>query len=90
MVNTGGKKEQLKNYMNSQHDPLLPSANPDALILTLIPPPPLHLILLGPCNLLIEELSKHYLGIYDVLKELHILSSNYHGNKFEGTKISRP
>ena len=86
LVKTGGLKDQLKMHMNTQHESLLPSSDPNTLILTLIPPPPLHLILLGPCNLLMEELVKHYPGIHDVLKELHIISSNYHGNKFEGTR----
>ena len=63
-----GLREMLKEYHNVQHVPILqiPTAkllandHSDTLTLTLTPPPPLHVIKLGPVNHLWKGLSKHY------------------------------
>ena len=76
------KREELKKYRNCEFEPLLSDIN-DEKILTLIPPPPLHTILLGPVNLIIDHLRKYYPEIKNFLRGLHILPSKYHGDKFE-------
>ena len=51
---TGGDRSKLKNYFNVEFHPLLEDKN--SLVLFLLPPPPLHLLLLGQGNKLWETL----------------------------------
>ena len=83
------KRQELKKYRNCEFEPLLSDIN-DEKILTLIPPPPLHTILLGPVNLIIDHLKKYYPEVQNSLRGLHILPSKYHGEKFEHKCNSPP
>ena len=51
-----------------------------------IPPPPLHTILIGPVNHIIDSLKQHYPSLETRLESLHIKRSNYHGKKLEGNQ----
>ena len=44
---TGENRSRLKEFMNCEFAPLITTPNPDTPVIHLIPPPPLHLILLG-------------------------------------------
>ena len=44
---TGENRSRLKEFMNCEFAPLITIPNPDTPVIHLIPPPPLHLILLG-------------------------------------------
>ena len=79
----------MEKYRNCEFEPLLSDIN-DEKILTLIPPPPLHTILLGPVNLIIDHLKKYYPEVQNSLRGLHILPSKYHGDKFEDKCNSPP
>ena len=55
-ISTGqGKKTTLKKHFNVMFPPLIEVAD-DVKILEVIPPPPLHTILLGPVNKLADSL----------------------------------
>lgn len=84
-----GNRKVLKKYKNCEFVPLVGSNDPDTPILYQIPPPPLHTILLGPVNHIIESLAKKYPGIVKVLEKLHIQKAKYHGKKFEGNQCRK-
>ena len=48
------------------------------------PPPPLHLILLGPVNHVLNALDNYYPCISERLDKLFIQKSKYHGQSLEG------
>ena len=73
----------LKNCKNYEYEPLI-THNKNTPILYVIPPPPLHLILLGPVNDIINNFKKYYPKLNNILCDLHIQQSKYHGRKFEG------
>ena len=52
----------------------------------LIPLPPLHTILLGPVNHIIDNLKLLYPELENILKFLHIVNSNYHTGNLEGKR----
>ena len=54
-VETGGDRKRLKDYFNYEFTPLLP-VPPEDLILQNVPPPPLHLVDLGPINIILRSL----------------------------------
>ena len=86
-----GLREKLKEYHNVQHVPLLqtPTAklldndHSDTLTLTLTPPPPLHVIKLGPVNHLWKGLSKHY-DMTHIEKMLYLTKSDKQKKAFQG------
>ena len=86
-----GLRQQLKEYNNVQHVPLLqtPTAklldndHSDTLTLTLTPPPPLHVIKLGPVNHLWNNLSKHH-DVQHIEKMLCLTKSDKQKKAFQG------
>ena len=52
-------------------------------VLTIVPPPELHL-LLGPVNHLYNEINKVWPQGEDCLKSCFVKKSEYHGGSFEG------
>ena len=76
----------LKEFKNCENVPLISCDDPDTPILYVIPPPPLHLILLGPVNHIINHLKQRYSQIVNILDTLHIQRSKYHGKTFEGNQ----
>ena len=84
-VNKILNRAKLKNYMNCENDPLL-GGDKDKPIINMIPPPPLHTILLGPVNHVLKELEQRYPKILKTLSKLHIQRSKYHGRSFEGNQ----
>ena len=73
--------------MNCQ--PLISSDDLNTPILYVIPPPPLHLILLGPVNHIICNLKLVYPKLVKVLNDLHIQNSKYQGKNFEGNQCRK-
>ena len=69
--------------MNCEHEPLM-NGDEDDPILKVIPPPPLHTVLLGPVNHIFKELKRRYPKILKTISNLHIQRSKYHGRNFEG------
>ena len=76
-------RSKLKNYKNVEYKPLI-EANEDTPIIQIIPPPPLHLLLLGPVNDIIKKLQELYPPIIKIIEKLHIQRSKYQGKNFEG------
>ena len=66
-------RSTLKNYNNE-----------DTPIIQIIPPLPLHLLLLGPVNDIIKKLQELYPPIIKIIEKLHIQRSKYQGKNFEG------
>ena len=83
MKETHGNRNLLKNYNNVEHTPIM-LCDEDTKILVKIPPPPLHVCLLGPTNFLIHALEKVYPGIVTALENMHLVRENYQGKTFEG------
>ena len=83
--NKKGNRLNLKKYMNCENDPLLNGDHGDQII-KIVPPPPLHTILLGPVNHVFKELKKVYPNIMGKVSKLHIQRSKYHGRQFEGNQ----
>ena len=55
-------------------------------VLMKIPPPALHVCLLGPTNDIIKHLQKVYPGVREELEKLYVVKENYHGKTFEGNQ----
>ena len=55
---TTGNWKVLKNFNNCEFVPLIGSDDPDTPVLFKIPPLPLHTILLGPVNHMIDNIKK--------------------------------
>ena len=90
MTDTGGDRDKLKNYMNVEFPHLLgKNSNSDKqiLVLSVVPIPLLHTILLNPCNHILKHLSGEWPKLEDWLKSLHVVRDKYHGEKFEGKEI---
>ena len=91
-----GLREKLKEYHNVQHAPLLqtPTAKlldndySDTLTLTLTPPPPLHVIKLGPVNHLWNGLSKHH-DMAHIEKLLGLTKSDKQKKAFQGPECDK-
>ena len=84
LLNGDGKKENLKYYFNVRNLPLI-GEKKNMKVILLIPPPPLHLIRLGPTNHLLEELRLLCPEILmEFCRKIHIVRSGYHGRCFEG------
>ena len=78
-------KKDAKIYGNVIHPNVFASTslNEDTPIILLCPPPQLHL-LLGPLNVLYDELSKTWPQCEEWIKNLHIKREEYHGGAFNG------
>ena len=76
-------RSKLKNYKNVEYKPLI-EADEDTPIIELVPPPPLHLLLLGPVNDIIKKLQQLHPPILKLIEKLHIQRSKYQGKNFEG------
>lgn len=84
-----GKKSTLKQYYNCSNEPLLAGPHDaNTPVLTLVPPPALH-IKLGIVNKLYAELLKLFPNLDDWPKSLFIMKENYHGQTFEGNECNR-
>ena len=83
---TKNDKQNLKKYKNCNFLPLITSAE-ETPILYLIPPPPLHTLLLSPVNDVMKKLQSLYPNVVQILDNLHIQRSQYHGRNFEGKLI---
>ena len=66
-----GDRSKLKNYKNVEYKPLI-ETNEDTPIIQIIPPPPLHLLLLGPINDVIKKLQELHPPIVKQIEKLHI------------------
>ena len=82
-----GDRSKLKNYKNVEYKPLI-EADEDTPIIELVPPPPLHLLLLGPVNDIIKKLQQLHPPILKEIEKLHIQRSKYQGKNFEGKYAS--
>ena len=86
-----GLRQQLKDYNNVQHVPLLQTPtvklldndHSDTLTLTLTPPPPLHVIKLGPVNHLWKGLSKQH-NMEQIEGILRLTKSDKQKKAFQG------
>ena len=61
----------------------------ESSVIKLIPPPPLHVIRLGPVNKLMDSLDIHCPDITkEFLSGLHVVREQYHSGNFEGMFIN--
>ena len=84
-----GKRKLLKEFKNCENLPLISCNDPDTPILYVIPPPPLHLVLLEPVNHIISHLKLEFPELVNILQNLHIQRSKYHGKNFEGNQCRK-
>ena len=80
---TKGDRSQLQKFNNVEHEAIV-SFDEDSRILVKIPPPALHVCLIGPVNYIIQQLEKVYPSVSDEIKRLHIVRERYQGKTFEG------
>ena len=78
-----GTKANAKNYGNAIHPSIIGEMDDSTPVLTIVPPPELHL-LLGPVNHLYNEINKVWPQSEDWLKSCFVKKSEYHGGSFEG------
>lgn len=79
------KKQDAKDYGNVIHPNVFVTGDIDenTLIILLVPPPELHL-LIGPVNVLYDELSKVWPQCKQWIEQLHVKREDYHGGSFNG------
>ena len=70
-----------KNYGNVIHPPMLDNNDDETLVITIIPPPELHLML-GPENTMYNGLVKVWSDSETWLRECNVKKSDYHGGDF--------
>ena len=81
---TGGNRKRLQEFNNVEH-PAIVSFDENTKILFKIPPPLLHVCLLGPTNDIINHLEKIYPNVTRILdEELHLVREDYQGKTYEG------
>ena len=84
-----GKKATLKNYLNCSNEPLLlGSHDPSTAVLSIVPPPALH-IKLGIVNKLYAELYRVLPQLDEWPEALYIQKEQYHGQTFEGNECNK-
>jgi hypothetical protein len=72
----GGNRSKLMNYNNVENQPLFkshPSATSPTKILLKAPPPPLHVVRLGPTNHILAVLLKLWPGLQVIIANYHTL-----------------
>ena len=81
---TGGIRKKLQELNNVEHPPIV-SFDENTKALIKIPPPLLHVCLLGPTNDIIHHLEKIYPDVTTILdNELHLVREEYQGKTYEG------
>ena len=78
-----GDRSQLQRFNNVENEALV-SFDENEKILVKIPPPALHVCLIGPVNYIINQLEKVYPDISKDIERLHIVRERYQGKTFEG------
>ena len=84
------RRTMLKKFHNVQFPPLLDEKDENVKVLSLIPPPPLHLLRLGPVNKIMDSLT--ILAPEEtkmIEKTLHVVRENYFSGNFEGKLFKR-
>jgi hypothetical protein len=87
---TNSNRKQLKHFNSCEFRPIkLKKCQGDSEILFTLPPDPLHVVLLGPANDLMESLEKCYPTNLKSFYEKHSLKKNGQGpgGKFHGPSI---
>ena len=82
MNDTNQNLKQVKEFYNVEHFPIFHSKK-DMKVIDLCPPPPLHLIKLGPVNKVYGELAKR-LDLTQFEKSINITKEQYHSGEYEG------
>ena len=86
---TGGIRKKLQDFNNVEH-PAIVSFDENTKVLLKIPPPSLHVCLLGPTNDIIHHLEKIYPDVTKILDiDLHLVREDYQGKTYEGKFSSR-
>ena len=83
---TDGDRSRLQEYNNVEHEALVSFDN-DTKILLKIPPPPLHVCLLGPVNHIIQQMEKVFPAIKDRISKLRVVRERYQGKTYEGENL---
>ena len=78
-----GDRSQLQKFNNVEKEALV-SFDENEKILVKIPPPALHVCLIGPVNMIINQLEKVYPEVSKDIERLHIVRERYQGKTFEG------
>ena len=81
---SGGIRKKLQDFNNVEH-PAIVSFDENTKVLLKIPPPLLHVCLLGPTNDIIHHLEKIYPDVTKILdRDLHLVREDYQGKTYEG------
>ena len=81
--NSNAEKRDAKTYGNVVHPPIVTGFDESTDVLSVIPPPELHL-LIGPVNTLYNELSRIWDGSESWIKACNVKRTEYHGGSFAG------
>ena len=76
------------DYGNVIHLPIIEVDDQDTPVVQVVPSPELHL-LLGPTNLMIEELGKVWGECHAWLQSLHVTKEEYFGGNYEGNECRK-
>ena len=87
-METHGDRNKLKDFNNVEHAAVV-KFDQNTKILHKIPPPPLHVCLLGPTNTIIQNLEKVYPNITSVLDSFFLPRESYQGKTYEGNIITQ-
>ena len=87
-METHGDRNKLKDFNNVEHAAVV-KFDQNTKILHKIPPPPLHVCLLGPTNTIIQSLEKVYPNITLVLDSFFLPRESYQGKTYEGNIITQ-
>ena len=88
LMETHGDRNRLKEFNNVEHAAIV-KFDKNTKILHKIPPPPLHVCLLGPTNTILQNLEKVYPKITSILDSLFLPRESYQGKTYEGNIITK-
>ncbi len=85
---TGGDRKKLKNFFNCEFEPLMVHLG-DEPVLVHLPPPPLHLVDLGPVNNVLHSLEETCGDFTDAWRTIGVKREVFHGRNFNGNEVNK-
>ena len=88
MIERNWRKQEITYKLFEKFDPLLPGLGDDS-ILVHFPPPPLHLVDLGPVNNVLHLLEKTVGPLTSAWELIGVTRKVFHGGNFNGKELNK-
>lgn len=85
---TNGNRKKLMDFFNCEFEPLVLGLG-EELVLVHFPPPPLHLVDLGPVNNLLHSLEENVGDLTVAWEKIGVKREAFHGGNFNGNEVNK-